>query len=146
MNKGKPLEIYENHYGCWVDVAHKENGNNGYKHFVRNGKRWYLHRYMYQKYYGEIPKGMLVCHTCDNRQCINPKHLFLGTYKKNMEDAKNKGRNVRGEKSGRSKLTEKQVKEIRQSTEIHLKISKQYDISLCQVSLIRNRLSWAWLK
>ena len=42
---------------------------------------------------GEIPKRMLVCHTCDTKQCVNPKHLFLGTYKTNNEDSARKGSN-----------------------------------------------------
>ncbi len=52
----------------------------------------YAHRVAYELTYGSIPPGLLVCHTCDNRPCCNPSHLFVGTQKDNMQDCKRKGR------------------------------------------------------
>ena len=71
------------------------------------------HRASYEAFVGQIPKGMYVCHACDNVACVNPNHLFLGTQKQNLQDMKTKGRSTRGEKNAMSKLTENDVRTIK---------------------------------
>lgn len=65
---------------------------------------------------GEIPDGMIVCHKCDIRCCVNPDHLFIGTYQDNMDDMMRKGRHktMEGEYHPRSKLTREDVVTIRE--------------------------------
>ena len=66
---------------------------NGYGQLRVNGKTKYAHRYYYELYRGfKVPPGLVICHRCDNRKCINPLHLFIATQKTNMQDAKEKGR------------------------------------------------------
>jgi hypothetical protein len=65
---------------------------NGYGKKWHNKKCWLAHRLAYYKKYGAIPADMHVCHKCDNRKCINPDHLFLGTRLDNMRDMIAKGR------------------------------------------------------
>lgn len=72
-----------------------------------------VHRISYLEFVGEIPEGMHVLHKCDNRKCINPNHLFLGTNADNVRDRNNKNRQTRGEKHPHAKLTEVKVKKMR---------------------------------
>lgn len=83
---------------CWLWTA-SLRGKTGYGAFKLNGKTVDAHRLSYQLHKGEIPEGMYVCHTCDNRKCVNPEHLFLGTAKDNYHDAVVKGRIIKGRKN-----------------------------------------------
>lgn len=88
--------------GCW-EWTRSSNGS-GYGSFNFNGVHTTAHRQSYMAYKGEIPQGIIVCHTCDNKKCINPEHLFLGTYKDNYRDAVSKGKVQLGMKKRKEKI------------------------------------------
>ena len=90
---------------------------NGYGKFSKDGGGgWNLaHRVAYEQKFGKIESGLYACHKCDNRLCVNPDHIFLGTAKDNAVDRDKKNRRtvLRGEQHGRNKLKVEEVLEIR---------------------------------
>lgn len=101
MNKKKPLvkrlwakvQIPETPDSCWLWTAHVNTSGYG-QISDDNGKLKLASRIIYEIYNGAIPDGLLVLHTCDNPQCVNPNHLFVGTQFDNMRDMMKKGRGV----------------------------------------------------
>jgi hypothetical protein len=87
----------------------------GYGQVRFRGKIWMAHRLSYMLANGEVPTGLNVCHACDNKKCLNPKHLFSGTQKENIQDAFKKGLIIRpkGEEHPRATLTVSDVLKIR---------------------------------
>lgn len=96
---------------CWVWAG--TDIRRGYPRLAARGRYWSAHRYSWFIHNGEIPVGTQVLHRCDNKVCVNPDHLFLGTSADNRRDCVQKERQARGEHHGRSKLTEESVREIR---------------------------------
>ncbi len=100
------------------------------------------HRVSWILHYGSIPSGLEVLHDCpggDNRACVNPEHLWLGTQQDNIRDGWVKGRI---HMPVPPKLTEQQVREIRLSDKTQRDLSNLYNISQAQVCRIRHRMLW----
>jgi hypothetical protein len=80
---------------------------NGYGQFWINDGQALAHRTAYEVYIGEIPDGLLVCHSCDVRNCVNPAHLWVGTQSDNRNDMYSKGRGNINVSAAHAKLKEK---------------------------------------
>jgi hypothetical protein len=87
----KPLKITITQTGCFLCLSHQ--GSNGYPQTKYDGRSVRLHRLIYTLLNGPIPPGMVIMHTCDNPNCLNPVHHRLGTYQENSLDMVKKGRN-----------------------------------------------------
>lgn len=97
--------------GCWEWKGYIDP--QGYGRIEVRGQAFKAHRAAYELFIAPIPEGMHVLHHCDNRSCVNPAHLFLGTNSDNVADSVTKHRRARGESIGLAKLTQSQVREIR---------------------------------
>ncbi len=140
----------------WTGFLTRDKGG-GYGLFrLVQGKETRAHRYSWTLHNGQIPDGLWVLHKCDNRKCVNPEHLYLGTHDDNMRDGVlrkrfRRGKKpdawiVRGEGHGRSILTNSQVLEIRMHcAERKLKqseIAVLYGVKECTINEINTRKSW----
>ncbi len=127
--------------GCleWRALSHDRYG---YGRLKIGRKLISTHRLAYLHFVGEIGPGLHVLHRCDNRCCIEPSHLFLGTNTENTRDRNNKARQARGEANGRSKLTADDVRAIRESGQLHRVIAKRYGVSENAIHCIKTGKSW----
>lgn len=123
---------------CWEWQASKDGC--GYGKLAVKDTRWdRAHRISYRIHFGEIPAGQCVCHSCDNRACCNPKHLWLGTHLENMEDMTLKKR------AWGTKLNESDVRSIRDMSDkgySYPQISSIFNVSVVQIYRIVKRINW----
>lgn len=130
---------------CWLWTASVLE--NGYGQITQNekGEMVKAHRASYFLHHGEIPEGLLVCHTCDVRTCVRPDHLFLGTCADNHRDRNEKDRQAKGETVGNSRITGADVQSIRlqySQGASRKSLALQFSISVPNVHCIVNRITW----
>lgn len=107
-----------------------------------NGKWIRAHRKAYIQNKGEIPDDLVVRHTCDNKACVNPDHLILGTHQDNSTDMVSRDRQAKGSLVGTAKLTEEIVVMIRSLSGSSQQLAKFFDCSKTTIKDIRNNKIW----
>lgn len=146
VNKNGPMHPV--HGRCWQWTGSTTGGGYGN---MSVGKRCegkdYAHRISWTLHHGVKPKS-LVLHKCDNRRCVNPDHLFLGTDADNTADMTAKGRNRKalGERQHLARLTESLVLDLRAKHKsgayTHRELAEYYDISIGTVRQVIHRRTW----
>ncbi len=132
---------------CWKWTANKSKQGYGKISFM--GKSMLAHRASYEFFKGSI-RGLMVCHSCDNPECTNPDHLFLGTAMENMQDKIAKGRH-KGAKQGSdhhlSKITEVDVAAIRHEYSTgdinQYQLAEKFGVSQSEISMIVTYKKWS---
>lgn len=134
---------------CWEWLG--KRGKNGYGLFYMirpPRKTFHAHRVAWAMHNDrDIPDGMMICHTCDNRGCVNPAHLYLGTGYDNNSDTVKRNRANRkiGSECSWSKLTEENVRHIINSNQKQRVLAERYGIDQSTVSQIKAGLRWKHL-
>lgn len=108
----EPIRFKISSSNCYEVTSHKV-GSHGYPQVQHKRQTTPAHRKIYEECFGEIPHNLVVRHKCDNRLCVNPEHLEIGTYKDNNHDAIKRGRNAFGERNSQAKLSDSKVREIK---------------------------------
>lgn len=131
---------------CWLwTLLPRKGERGGYGIVSHSGEHRLAHRLAYELKCGPVPSGLVVCHRCDVRMCVNPAHLFLGTPSENTADRDAKGRQARGERLWAAKLKADQVLTIRDDPRDPFAIADEYRVNHCTIRDIKARRTWAHL-
>lgn len=134
--------------GCWEWRGTTEKFGYGrmYRREGTTRRSLSTHRVSYELHIGPIPSGMCVLHSCDNPPCVNPEHLRLGTRLDNARDREGRGRGASekrsGERNGRHRLTEAQVRVIRNSTRPLRALAEEFGVGHSTVRAVRTGRTW----
>jgi hypothetical protein len=132
---------------CWKWKGSCDFGGYGLIYLQRQRKVFRTHRIAWELFNKKSADGFLVCHSCDNPPCCNPKHLWLGTNADNVADMMAKGRvhHPDGEKNGNAHLTRAQVRQIRKYSKLGYSqklLTEIFGVSQGQISGILLRKYW----
>lgn len=157
INFNNKIDVSPGH-GPWGDcqVWTASCANKGYGQVRINGKHFIVPRLMWMLYHpDDWGTHSCVLHKCDNPKCVRLDHLWLGTYRENMRDCKQKGRlriqthpeeSMKGEENPASKLTEVDVKKIRKDSRSQRVIAADYNVSQPLIGMVKRREIWTHVK
>lgn len=146
MAHGQPLAVrfwqkVNKTDGCWEWTGGLQAMGYGLMYASGSSNPQLAHRVSWRLESGDIPAGMFVCHRCDNRRCVRPAHLFLGSAKDNTRDMMRKGRN----RTGANKLRAWDVIDIRTLHAFGMRprdLMEGFGVSRTMVNSIVSRRSW----
>lgn len=141
----QPLTFEVTKQDCFEVTSHRPGGHGYPQRQTGLGYPEPWHRIIYEQCFGLIPSGQVVRHRCDNRLCINPEHLVLGSRRDNMMDFQERGLTTRGSQHWNSKLTEDDVRFIRRAECSDKEYAQQFGVSRVTVNDARLGRTWGWL-
>src|ERR1035437_1138830 len=130
---------------CWLWTGYKTSKGYGRRSTKISDER-FTHRISWILNNDPIPESIKVLHTCDNPSCVNPSHLFLGTIEDNTQDMVNKNRQAKGIELPQHKLTEDQVRFIKQdTTHFQQELADMFGTKQSNISYIKNGKGWKYV-
>ncbi len=122
---------------CWLWMARVDG--DGYAQYSTRGTSFKAARWMWLLQNGSLPRDKEVCHTCDNRRCVRPGHLFLGSHRENMEDMYRK----KGATTARLRADEvREIRKLLKDRVFHKDLAWMYGVSVQTITRIANGTSW----
>lgn len=142
----RPVRYVITNTGCWEVISHKKHCR-GYPAVYYKKRQVQISRVSWELHNGEIHNGLCVLHKCDNRKCINPEHLFLGTKGDNARDMVQKGRSLKGERHPQTKFTDVEIEYIRTNPDNlrQADLANKFDVQRDVIHKIVRGISWKHL-